>query len=124
MYGRAAVSTTWTPSIDRSAADEVIEDGLPTLDEVMRAQIPTRDFVGAGLLPVVEREFNKCGINVFLKPGLTMPGACLAYIAISKMRSVRLYNREKRHVRQGRRFRMPHIGDENTPVWKSGRSIQ
>ena len=39
-------------------------DELPSLDEVMLAPISTREVIGAGLLPIVEREFNKCGANV------------------------------------------------------------
>ena len=39
-------------------------DELPSLDGVMRTPIATREFIGDGLLPIVEREFNKCGANV------------------------------------------------------------
>ena len=37
---------------------------LPTVDEVMRAPIKTREVIGFGILPIIEREFNKCGAAV------------------------------------------------------------
>ena len=41
-----------------------VADDLPSLDDIMLAPIATREFVGSGLLPAVEREFNKCGARV------------------------------------------------------------
>ena len=39
-------------------------DDLPSLMDICSARIETREFIGAGLLPAVEREFNKCTANV------------------------------------------------------------
>ena len=39
-------------------------DELPTLMDICLARIETREFIGVGLFPAVEREFNKCTANV------------------------------------------------------------
>ena len=39
-------------------------DELPSLTDICKARIETREFIGVGLLPIVEREFNKCTANV------------------------------------------------------------
>ena len=39
-------------------------DELPTLMDICSVRIETREFIGVGLLPAVEREFNKLTANV------------------------------------------------------------
>ena len=44
--------------------DRTQVDGLPSLTDICLARIETREFIGVGILPQVEREFNKCIANV------------------------------------------------------------
>ena len=36
------------------------DDELPTLDEIFRSRIITRELLGETLFPLIEKEFNKC----------------------------------------------------------------
>ncbi|CAK0886604.1 unnamed protein product [Prorocentrum cordatum] len=53
-------------SATAAGVQEDASDDLPTLEEIMLAPVSTRELIGDGLLPSVEREFNKCGANVLM----------------------------------------------------------
>ena len=65
---RTCLATELAPHRHRTAGRSVPESAstveLPSLLDICLARIETREFVGTGLFPAVEREFNKCTANV------------------------------------------------------------
>ena len=63
---RTCLATELAPGHPRAtqAAPAVDAEDLPSLRDICLARIETREFIGASLLPAVEREFNKCTANV------------------------------------------------------------
>ena len=48
---------------DQHSVDQTLAS-LPSLDEIFSAPVATRDFVSAGLLPIAEKEFLRCLVQV------------------------------------------------------------
>ena len=66
---RTIANTVTTGNHQRISAEQwdIAElDAMPTLEEICLAPIQTRDFIGDGLFPKAEQQFNRCIANVLL----------------------------------------------------------
>ena len=61
---RRCLAADLAPAPRTETQQETISDELPSLMNICLARVETREFIGVGLLPAVEREFNKCTANV------------------------------------------------------------